>query len=91
MKAIEWLEKVKTERGIQSDYALAKQIGLTRAAVSKHRTTASTLDEKASIAVAEALGIAPAGVILDQMAERVKSASVRTTLLDQARRLCILC
>lgn len=91
MKAYEWIDRVKTERELTSDYAAAKALGLSKQAISHYRRNESTLDENASVSVAEILGIAPAGVILDQMAERVKSASVRTTLLDQARRLCILC
>lgn len=91
MKAHEWIDRVKTERNLPSDYAVSKLLNLTRQAISQYRAKGSTLDETASIAVAKALGIAPAGVILDQMAERVKSNDVRTTLLAQARQLCILC
>lgn len=91
MKAAEWIDRVKKTRGIESDYAAAKLIGVTTAAVSQYRTRRSTMDEVTSINVAQALGIAPAGVILDQAAERVKAPDVRSTLLEEARRLCILC
>lgn len=91
MKAFEWIDRVKTARGIDSDYAAAKLLGLSKQAISTYRTRLSTLDENASITVAEALGMKPAGVILDQAAERVKSPEVRSALLAEARRLCILC
>ena len=91
MKAAEWIDRVKKTRGITSDYAAAKALGITPQAISKYRSRNSTLDEDASIAVATALGIAHAGVVLDQAAERVKALDVRTALLAEARRLCILC
>lgn len=91
MKAHEWIDKFKLERGITSDYAAAKALNIGKQTISGYRARNSTLDEQTSITIACALGIEPAGVILDQMAERVKTASVRTTLLAQARQLCILC
>lgn len=91
MKAYEWIDRMKAERGIESDYGAAKRLGITKQAISMYRSRASTLDESTSIKVAEALGVAPASVILDQMAERVKTPEVRATLLAEARRLCILC
>lgn len=91
MKAAEWIDRVKKKLGIESDYAAAKALGISRNAISTYRAKGSTLDEAASLSVASALGIAPAGVILDQIAERVKAPEVRTTLLAEARRLCILC
>lgn len=91
MKAHEWIDRVKSERQIPSDYAAAKVLGISKQAVSTYRKKHSTLDESASILVANALGIPAASVILDQMAERVKSPEVRSTLLATARQLCILC
>lgn len=91
MKAHEWIDRVKEHCGIASDYGAAKRLNITRSAVSMYRSRGSTLDEETSIKVADALGVAPASVILDQMAERVKTPEVRTTLLAEAKRLCILC
>lgn len=91
MKAFEWIDRVKNARGIESDYAAAKALGISKQAISTYRSRGSTLDENASITVARLLGITPAGVILDQAAERVKSPEARTALLAEAERLCILC
>ncbi|WP_367068610.1 hypothetical protein [Oryzisolibacter sp. LB2S] len=91
MKAFEWIDRVKNERGFASDYAVAKALGITQATISLYRKRGSTLDERASISVAQMLGIAPASVVLDQAAERVKNPEIRAALLDQANRLCILC
>lgn len=91
MKAFEWIDRVKKHCGIESDYAAAKLLGLGKQTISTYRAKGSTLDENASLSVARLLGIAPAGVVLDQAAERVKTPEVRAALLAEASRLCILC
>lgn len=90
MKASEWIDRVKTRAGIASDYGAAKRLGLSRSAVSKYRNKQTTLDEDASIKVAQALGARPEAVILDQAAERVKSPEARAALLKAAERLYIM-
>lgn len=91
MKAIEWIDKVKTARHVESDYAAAKVLGISKQTVSQFRTRGTTMDEDTALKVAEVLGERPAAIILDQAAERVKSPDARTALLEQARQLCILC
>lgn len=91
MKASEWIDRAKAVKGWESDYRAAKELGITRSAVSNYRARESTLDEETAIKVAEALGMNPAGVVLDQLAERSKSALVRSTLSREVERLCILC
>ncbi len=91
MKAYEWIDRVKDHCGIQSDYAAAKALGITKSTISIYRSRGSTLDENAAISVAKTLGISPAGVVLDQAAERTKNSEIRSTLLEEARRICILC
>lgn len=91
MKAFEWIDRVKSVRGIESDYAAAKALGITKQAISTYRAKGSTLDENAAISVAKLLGIPPAGVVLDQAAERTKWPEVRAALLAETNRLCILC
>lgn len=91
MKAAEWIDRVKLARGWDSDYRVAKEIGVGRATVSKYRTRESTLDEDTAIRVAGALGERPEAVLLDQYAERTKNPEVRSALTEAAKRLCILC
>lgn len=91
MKAAEWIDRVKKTTGIESDYGVAKALGLSRTTISTYRVRPSTLDEEVAIKVANALGERPEAVVLDQMAERVKTPDLRTALLAQARALCILC
>lgn len=91
MKAIEWIEQVKTAKHLPSDYAAAKSLGISKQAISQFKTRGTTMDEETAIKVSEALGVPLEGIILDQAAERIKTPEVRTALLEKARQLCILC
>lgn len=92
MKAENWIDRVKAEKNLPSDYAVAKTLGLSRFTVSGYRQRPdATLDEEIAVKIANALGINPAGIVLDQVAERVKNPEVRSAIKQQADKLCILC
>lgn len=91
MKAAEWIDRVKKATGIESDYGIAKALGLSRQTISAYRGKTPTLDEETAVKVAEALGERPEAVYLDQLAERTKSPALRSALAAAASRLCILC
>ncbi len=91
MKAAEWIDRVKDRNGWDSDYRVAKELGLGRQTVSTYRSRDSTLDEETAVKAAAALGINPAGIIVDQVAERSKNDQVRTALRRAVDQLCILC
>ncbi|MBB5447115.1 MULTISPECIES: hypothetical protein [unclassified Paraburkholderia] len=67
---VEWLDDVKARLGLPSDYAAAKALGVTRAAVSKYRTGQSFFRDPTAIRAAEILGIHPFEVIAAARAER---------------------
>lgn len=91
MKAAQWIDRVKKARGWESDYRVAKELGLSRTSISMMRSRPATLDEDSAIKVANALGERPEAVLLDQYAERTRNPEVRSALSEAARRLCILC
>ena len=92
MKAAEWIDRAKAVRGWTSDYAVSKELGITRGALSQIRTGKTvTLGDDMAIKVAQAIGERPEAIIIDQTAERVKAPAVRAALFDAAHRLCILC
>lgn len=91
MKASDWIDRVKTARGWDSDYKVAKELHIHRSTVSAYRTKTPTLDEESALKVAAALGERPEAVLLDQYAERTKNPEVRSALSRAARDLCILC
>lgn len=87
MKAAEWIDRVKTARGWDSDYRVAKELGLTRQVVSRYRNNPSTMDDEAAVKVADALGAAPEVVLLDQAIERTKSTEAKAALGNLLKRL----
>jgi transcriptional regulator with XRE-family HTH domain len=84
MKAAEWIDRVKMSRGWETDYRAAKELGVHRNTLSNYRTKTPTLDEDMAIKVAQALGVEPAAVIIDQVAERSKDQGLRTALQQVA-------
>ena len=91
MKASEWIDRVKIEKGWDTDYRVAKELGVNRNNLSNYRTKTPTLDEETAEKIAAVLGINPAGIILDQVAERSKNPATKSILKAEAERLCILC
>jgi len=87
MKASEWIDRVKLARGWDSDYKVAKELGLTRQVVSRYRNNPSTMDDEAAVKVADALGAAPEVVLLDQAIERTKSTEAKAALAGLLKRL----
>lgn len=92
MKAYEWIDRLKVKKQLPSDYAAAKILGLSQPSVIKMRARHdATLSDDTAIKVAELLGVDPAGVLIDQLAERTKSGPARSTLERMAGELCVLC
>lgn len=80
MKAAAWIDRLKAERGWDSDYRVAKELGVGRAAVSRYRNSGTTLDDDIAVKVAQALAVEPEIIILDQHAERTSSEPARAAL-----------
>jgi transcriptional regulator with XRE-family HTH domain len=81
MTTIEYLDAVKTAKGITSDYALAKLLGFSLSAVSSYRTGRRFLDDDAALTVAQALNLNPLIVIAAVNAERAKTPENRARWL----------
>ncbi len=77
MKTCDYLDQVMRVRGIASDYALAKALGITRQTISGYRNKKTSLHDDVAIRVAELLGIEPGIVLIDMHAERSKTAEIR--------------
>jgi plasmid maintenance system antidote protein VapI len=77
MNTKEYLDRLKKELGVESDYALHKALGITRSAISKLMHGGGTLSDESAIKVAELLGIPPGQVIIDMHIERSKAPEIR--------------
>jgi predicted transcriptional regulator len=71
-KTNDLLNRLKAVYGLQSDYALAKKIGISRQAVSKYRTLTRTLDDCVAVEVAELLELNPFQVLASMQLERAE-------------------
>ena len=69
---INYLDEAKEKLGIESDYAMAKWLGVGRAAVSNWRVKRNFIDDYAAAKIAQALGVEPMEIIAAANAEREK-------------------
>ena len=74
---IQYLEEAKEKLGLKSDYALAKWMGVTRAAISGYKSGRTTIDDYAAAKIADALGIPDIEVIYAANAERERNEERR--------------
>ncbi|AOJ83804.1 hypothetical protein WS86_24565 [Burkholderia savannae] len=74
---VEYLDAIKSRLNLPSDYAIAKALGLTRAAVSKQRLGHSVFDDTTALRVAEILDVDPMEVIAAANAERARDEATR--------------
>lgn len=84
---IELLNAVKRQHKLQSDYALAKHLGLTRAAISRYMSGQDSLGEIAAIRVAAALDIDPGVVFAIAAGDRTRDAEAKKVWQAMAKRL----
>lgn len=73
MNTLEYLAACKARLGIESDYALAKALGVTQQAVSSYRAGNSKINDDVALRVAEILQLHPLQVIAAANAERAKT------------------
>ena len=74
---VQYLDALKKRLDLPSDYAAAKVLGVTRAAVSAYRNGNSVFNETVAIRAAELLGLDPLEVIAACKAESAPDAHVR--------------
>ncbi|MDR5771488.1 MULTISPECIES: helix-turn-helix transcriptional regulator [unclassified Caballeronia] len=79
---IEWLDDVKSELKLPSDYAAAKALGVTRSTVSAYRNGKSTFDEDTCFRVAEILGVRAFEVVASTHVERARDDRHRDFWMD---------
>jgi plasmid maintenance system antidote protein VapI len=77
LNTLEYLNAVKAKLGIESDYALAQHLGITRSAVSVFTRGKGIFGDDVALAVAEILGVHPFTVIAQANAERAKTPEQR--------------
>ncbi len=74
---IEFLDAVKTLRGLTSDYQLSKHLECTHSAISNYRMKKNYLDEGIACRIADELDIEPSYVLACVASERAKRPEVK--------------
>jgi transcriptional regulator with XRE-family HTH domain len=88
MKAADWIDRIKVVKHWESDYRVAKELGVSRNTISTYRAGRSnTMDEDTSVMVASSLGINPVIVLVDQALERAKNDDARRSWAEVIKSL----
>jgi hypothetical protein len=74
---VQYLDALKRRLDLPSDYAVAKVLGITRAAVSRYRQAGGAFDDLTAVRAAELLGLDPLEVIAASNAERARDDDAR--------------
>lgn len=82
MNTLEYLRAVKSRLGIESDYALASRLGVTRSAVSKLQQGKVVFGDDVALTVAQILDVNPLVVIAQANAERASTPEMRNRWMD---------
>lgn len=77
LNTLEYLAACKKALGIDSDYALAKKLGISHSAICGYRAGRSRIDDDVALTIAEILKIHPLQVIATANAERAKTPEQR--------------
>jgi transcriptional regulator with XRE-family HTH domain len=77
MNTLQYLDAVKVARGITSDYALAKALGVAQPTIIGYRSGRRILDDDVALSIAEILKVHPLQVIASANAERAKTPEQR--------------
>jgi transcriptional regulator with XRE-family HTH domain len=81
------VDAVKEAKGIKSDYAVAKRLGLKPQTISNYRKGRTQMSEETAVAIAAMLGRAAAPILIQLAAERARTPEVAKVWKDLAKTL----
>lgn len=87
MNTRDYVELAKKNSKIQSDYALAQRLGVTRQTISKFQTGNFAMSDEIAFKIAQLAGKHPAIVLADIHAEREKDPVIRDIWLGMLDKL----
>lgn len=83
----QYIDAIKLRRNVDSDYAVAKLLGVSKQAVSRYQLGKGSFDDLTALRAAELLGVNPLEVIAAANAERARTEDVRSTWMGLWDRL----
>ncbi|MDH4275041.1 MAG: hypothetical protein OEW08_08385 [Gammaproteobacteria bacterium] len=84
---LEFISDLKAKTGLDSDYAISKELGVTRNAISLYRTGKAFMGDETAMKVAKILDIDPGYVVACVHAEREKIPAVKAMWKHTAQAL----
>lgn len=82
MNTRDYLEAVRRITATQSNYSIAKTLGISPSSVVNYLNHGKSMDDRVSVKVAEALSIDPSSVVISVQIERAKDPTVKKALKD---------
>lgn len=77
MKTVDYLDQAKLALGVQSDYALAGRLGITRGYVSNLRRKNQTLSDELAVQIAQIINVPAPLVLADAHVERETNPTLK--------------
>ena len=88
MDSYSFIQAVKTKLDLPSDNQAAAKIGITRSAISNHKSgRCKTLSDEQCIKVAEILGLPAEAILADQHAEAAKTPELKKLWSEMGKKL----
>lgn len=87
MNTCQWLDKVRKEYQLDSDYKLAKLLGIRANRISTYRHTHIGMGEELALKVEDLLSLPPGTVLLQIQAERTKSPEAAKILRSISKQI----
>lgn len=87
MNTCEWLDKVKEEKQIVSDYKLGKSLGIAPSRVSGYRISNTQMGDELALKIEKLLKLPAGTVLLDMHAERTKCVQASKVFKKLAKEL----
>jgi hypothetical protein len=85
MTAAEYMDALQLKLGVNSDYAVARVIGVSRQAASRYRLGMGHFDDEIARKVGEILEIHPGIVMLHMYADRTRDEGIKELWKDITR------
>ncbi|MFZ6748054.1 DUF3693 domain-containing protein [Undibacterium sp. Ren11W] len=82
MNTMDYLKQAKICLGIESDYALAKEIGMSRSNISSLTNGKTTMGDATALSIAKIIKKEPAIVLAEMHAEREKDPALKAVWLS---------
>lgn len=80
MSTVDYLDQLKARYNWNSDYKLAKELGISQSRISNYRSGKQNMDDELAIRIEKLLALPEGTILLDMYASRTKSPEAKKIL-----------